>query len=233
MLNYALTRFFKTVDRDLAEGVEIKEEGFTLALVNESGKLEARLSTGVAGETFGGFACSTNMPTTFATKVQELASLDQEVLVLDRRPDSAQVLVKVGGAKLTVETGDESPTDATKVVLTEGGNLLFHADHIGQTIFIQYHYELTASEASRLTGDYYGGVSNSPSSVVGVVGAVVEGTISTNMFDASDDWAGVIHPCMGAGGKLRAGGTGTKLTNVKVVQSPNAATPFLTVEVGN
>lgn len=233
MLNYALTRFFKTVDRDLAEGVEIREEGYTLALVNENGNLAARLSTGVADEIFGGFASSTNMPTTFATKVQEVAELDGEVLVLDRRPDSAQLLVKVGGVKLTVETGDDSPADNTKVILTANGTLLFHADHVGESVFVQYHYELTASEANTLTGDYYGGVNNSPASVLGVVGAVVEGTISTNMFDASDDWSGVVTPRMGAGGKLRASGSGTVLTNVKVVQTPNAATPFLTVEVGN
>lgn len=233
MLNYANTRFFKTVDRVLADGVGIKEEGFTLALVQEEGELRARLSTGTSGEIFGGFACSTNLPTTFSTKVVEIGELDDLTVQLDRTPQSAQILVKVGGVKLTVETGTEAPTADTSVVLTPANTLLFHGEAEGKAVLIQYHYELLASEAVAETGDYFGGVGNSPASVMGVVGAVIEGTISTNLFAASDDWTGVIHPKMGAGGMLRASGSGTELTNVKVVQVPNSGSPFLTVEVGN
>jgi hypothetical protein len=225
------SRYFKSVDRTMLEGSDVKGDGQILVLVNENGVTCARPSTGVGKEIFGGILISSQLPQTHGSNVEEFKITSSSVR-LARKPESSQLLVRVDGSKKTVTTGTAAPVDATKVTLTPNGELMFHADHLNKAGFVQYHYELTASEARALTGDYFAGVHNTPVYSTGVAAAGVEGTYQTDMFDASADWSGIIHPFIGADGRFAADGD-TELTNVKIMESPNSGSPFLTVEVGN
>lgn len=228
MLNYQLSSFFKTLPNEVLPGTAFNQEGMCIALVRDSGKLVARPSTGEAGEVFGGISISVNVPATHGTIVDEFIVPAGGVVELARVPTAGQLLVVVDGVKLIIEVGTDAPTVATKVTL-DGTSLIFHADLALKSGRTQYHYEMTASEAAAQTGDYYGGRHNTAAVVMGVVSGVVEGQICTDMFDASDDWSSVIHPRMGADGKLAATGDGTLLTNVIVQAGPDSGTPLLTV----
>lgn len=233
MLNYQHSSFFKTRERDVLPGAVIGEEGVSLVFTKETatGQLAVKPSTGAADEVFAGFAMSTNTPATFAHKVEEAAAISEASFALARVPVAGQILVKVGGTALTIAAGEEAPADAASVNLSASGELFFHADHAGESLFVQYAYELSASEAAEITGDYYGGSHNTASRVYNRVGCVVEGTIATNMFDASADFSGVINPRLGPNGMLTAAGSGTLLTNVVVINAPSAENAFLQVEV--
>lgn len=225
------SRYFKSVDRQMVEGSNIQGDGQILALVNEDGVTRARPSIGAGDEVFGGILISSRLPQTHGSMVEEFKVTSGSVR-LARKPESSQLLVRIDGQKKTVTTGTAAPVDADKVTLTPDGDLLTHSAQLNKNAFVQYHYELSATEARDLTGDYYGGVHNTPVFATGVAGAGVEGTFQTDMFDASADWSGVIHPFMGADGRFAASGD-TQLTNVKIMESPNAGSPYLTVEVGN
>lgn len=224
------SRFFKSVDRTLVEGIELQGDGQVLALVNEDGVLRAKASVGAGDEIFGGFVISSRLPQTHGTMVEEFRVTESKV-ALARKPDQSQLLVKVGGTKVTVSPSETAPSADTSVSLTSNGELLFHSGHMNKDAFVQYHYELTATEARAVTGDYYGGAHNSPANAMGIAAVCVEGQLQTDMFDASADWSGVIHPFMGANGRLSPTGD-TKLTNVKVLETPNSSSQYLTIEVG-
>ncbi|MGL5013351.1 MAG: hypothetical protein ACRC6V_03550 [Bacteroidales bacterium] len=228
MLNYQMSSFFKTLPNDVLPGTAFTQEGTCIALVRDSGKLVARPSTGEAGEVFGGISISVNVPATHGTIVDEFIVPVGGVVELARVPTVGQLLVVVDGVKLTIEVGTDAPLDATSVTL-DGTSLIFNEALALKSGRTQYHYELTASEAAANTGDYYGGNNNTAAVVMGVVSGVIAGQICTDMFDASDDWSNVIHPRMGANGKLAATGNGTLLTNLVVQSGPDSGTPMLTV----
>lgn len=223
------SRLFKSVDRVLVEGIALEGDGQVLALVNEDGTLRGQPSVGSGQEVFGGFVVSSRLPQTTGSMVEEF-KLTEATVSLARKPEQAQLMIKVGGVKKTITVGSAAPADAAHVTLTAAGEVIFHANHLGQDVFVQYHYELTANEARSITGDYYGG-SSVAANVMGVAAVCVEGQLQTDMFDASQDWAGVIFPALGANGRLVPTGD-TVLSNVKVLETPNANSPYLTIEVG-
>lgn len=238
MLNYKQTGFFKTVERAVLAGAAFTEEGLSAVYTREGseGNLEVKPSTGAANETFAGFNFSANVPTTHMPKVEEgavpaVAAGVTPKVTLARVPTAGQLLVKVAGVALEVVPGDAAPADAGKVGLSASGVLSFHADHMGKTLFVQYHYELTATEARTETGDYYGGADNTAARVFNQTGLIVEGECSTNMYDAAADWSAVINPKLGPNGMLTTSGTGTTLTNVFVTRSPNSDNAFLQLEI--
>lgn len=230
MIQYQMSKFFKTRERAVLPGTPFKEEGIAIALVREDGALYATPCTGAAGETFGGFTMSTNVPTSFSTEIDTVPAVP--VVMLPRVPVTGQLYVAIDGQPATVSVGTDAPTAAGKVTLNDR-QLLVHADDVGKDLYYQFHYELTASEASEVTGDYYGGSHNAAGVKMNSVGAVIEGQVATNMFDASKDWSNVMHPRLGENGMLTTDGSGTLLTNVVIAGVPNADTPFLFVEVNN
>lgn len=229
MLEYKNTRFFKSVDREVGEGFAFGESGMCIALYNEAGTLVSRPSTGAADETFGGISITANVPAGHMCKVQELV-IDDLIVSLDRTPLQSQILVKIAGVKQTVAVGDEEPSAANTVNLS-GNKLYLAAGSSDKELFVQYHYELTVNEANQETGDAIGGANNIATIAMGVVAAGVQGEFATNMFDASADWSGVIHPRMGADGMFTSSGSGTELKNVLVKNTPSSGNSYLVLEM--
>lgn len=215
MLVQKYTRLFRTEHFDVQEGVVIQEEGVALVFVQEGGKTKVRPSTGAAGEVFAGFSQSRNSPPSYIPHVFEASVPATLIVELPRIPLTGQILVKIGGTKATIVAG--APDAAGKVQLT-ANVLSFHADDANKEIYVQYIYEPSMAEARTILGDMpIGGL---PSSNQGVIGATLHGNVATTMYDASVDWTGVINPTLGVDGRLTVGGSGTKLTNVQVIQTP-------------
>lgn len=232
MLNYKHTQLFDTVQRDVLPGAALVEDGIAAVYTREApnGELTVKPSTGAADEIFAGFTLNSNIPGTFRPNVEE--GVVAGVINLARVPVASQILVKIDGTAVTVEAGTAANAAATKITLTVDGDLIPHADHSGKSYFVQYHYELTASELRTETGDVWGGVNNTAGAQFGKTGLVVRADeLSTNMFDASADWSSVINPRLGANGMLTAGGTGTVLKNIFVLAAPNGDNAFLKLEV--
>lgn len=238
MLNYKQSSFFKSREESVLAGYVIAEEGVALVYTREgaNGATEVKPSTGAADEVFAGFSLSTNTPAIYAPKVEEIAlgegDGDYVTFSLERVPayGADRILVKVDGVALPVEAGLAGA--AGKAILTPDSNVIVPSTVAAPagSAYVVYTYELTASEASALTGDYYGGSHNTASRVHNRVGCVIEGSVATSVFDTGVDWSEVIHPSLGADGMLTVGGTGTLLTNVIVKGAPTSESAFLVLE---
>lgn len=230
MLVQKYTRFFNTEHRDVEPGVIIEEEGIALVYTRVNGKTYVRPSTGAAGEVFAGFSVSRNSTPRFLPKILAGKLVpDSGVVDLGRIPLTGQILVKVGGDVLEISAN--APVEG-KVQLqgqklyfflgtpAEGSNPAVVGD-IGQELYVQMIYEPTVAEARTVIGD--GPIGGLPSTAQERIGVATRmETMGTTYYDASADWSTIIHPKLGADGRLTTTGNGTELTNVMVMETPIA-----------
>lgn len=234
MLHQMLTRIIKTGQMPVVPSFTISEDGVALVAQRDvDGTTKCRPSTGVADETFVGFASNGFYPPSFLPMVIETtAALDNAGKVtveLPRLPIPGQILVKIAGTPATMVAGAvAAPGEAA----LQGNVLTFNAGAAGADLFIQMQYEPSMQEARNYQGDgLFGRMTTSAR--IGVTGYIASGDLATNMFDASADWhdLDVMHPSLGADGLLTIGGPGTVLTNVLIKQAPTAGQALLVLEV--
>lgn len=231
MLFQNATDIVQTQEADLLPGEVIHEEGVALVWIRENGKSFLRLSTGVAGEVFAGFALARNMPPATMARVEEFAIDATKKYTATRVPTAGALLVKIDGVKAEQEAA--ASASAAGKVGVQGADLYFHADDIGKKVFIQYAYELTVTEARSYTADApIGGL---PSNIEGSCGYIKLGNIATSVFDASADWSAdnVLHPKLGPNGTLTLGGNGTELKGCIIKQAPTSERGYLIVEMSS
>lgn len=220
----------KTNEADLLPGHAISEEGVALVWTRENGKAFVMESTGAPGEVFAGFAISRPIPPAFSTQIEEFVVGADGTFIFDRMPIADQIFVKIDGVTMVQESGGTAPDDKTSVTI-DGAAMQIHADLIGKSAYVQYHYELSAMEARSITGDApIGGLSGN---IQGRCGFIEIGDVGTNMFDASVDWSddSKLNPSLGAGGRLTIGGNGTKLTGIIIKEAPSADDASLVLTV--
>ncbi len=231
MLFQNATDIVQTQEADLLPGEVIHEEGVALVWAKENGQSYLRLSTGVTGEVFAGFALARNMPPAFMPRVERFVVDATKKHTATRLPQAGQLLVKIDGVKADQEA-NTAPTEEGAVGV-EGADFYFHADDIGKEVVIQYAYELTVTEARSYTADApIGGL---PSNVIGRIGYIKLGNIATTMFDANSDWAAdaVLNPRLGPDGRLTLEGNGTILKGCIIKHAPNSEKGFLIVEMSS
>lgn len=222
MISQKNTRIFDTEQYEVLPGTVITEEGTPLVLEKVNGKTYVKPCTGAAGEVFVGFSKSRNAPPTVVSKVREFVIPEDGIVDLGRLPISGQILVKGAGTVLDVVTSAD-PVDNTEVRLS-GQILKFYVSNdansmAGRKGYYQMHFLPTIQEARAIVGDEpIGGL---PSSVQGVIGVIVRGTIGTSMYDASKDWgaASAVQPYLGANGRLSTQGN-VKLDRVIIESAP-------------
>lgn len=230
MLVQKYTRTFNTEHRDVEPGIVIQEEGVALVWSKVNGRSYVRPSTGAKGEIFAGFALNRNSPPAFLPKiVSGVVVPESGVVDLARQPITGQILVQVGGDTLSITAN--APTDGTVQLVgtklyfflgtpAEGANPAVLGDN-GKELFVQFMYEPTVSEARTVLGDLQiGGLASTEQERIGVTTRAE--SLATTFYDASSDWAAVIHPKLGVDGRLTASGNGTLLENVIVMQTPVA-----------
>lgn len=232
MLQMQATSILSTDEGDLLPGAYLSEEGLALAYVKHDGKLFLQPSLGLADEVFAGFYYGRPTPANFKPRVQEFV-LGTDDIVLARLPHPDQLLIKIDGVVASKQNaGDQAPEIAGEVTVN-GAELLFAAADVAakKKVFVQYLYELTASEAKAETGDEpIGGIS---ANIRGRAPYIKTGEVGTTMFDATSDWgaADAMHPRLGAGGRLTLKGSGKLLTNVLIKSAPSTQAQYLVLEV--
>lgn len=222
MLQLLETRIVRTTHSPVLSGSIIHEEGMALVYGKEDGETKVTTSSGVAGEIFAGVSTSRNSPPAVLPYVDESLVPSNGQFELTRTPLPGQLLVKVGGVQRTVVAA--APADATEVQLS-GGTLIFANGQGGQTLFAQYIYEPTITEARMQVGDQpIGGLS---STMLSVIGVLKDAQIGTNMFDASVDWTNAMYVKTAPNGTFTVGDAADHIPNVIVKNAPSAANPFL------
>lgn len=225
MLVQRYTRLQLTEHRPVEAGLNITEEGIALVAVKQGNDTVVRPSTGAADETFAGFSLSRNSPPTTFPWVGEGRTPASLNLQLPRIPMVGQILVRVAGVARTIVA---AAPEAGEIRLV-GDILTFHADDEGVEYNVQMQYEPTVLEARTIIGDGpIGGIASGPMDTIGII---TRGDAATTLYDAGADFTNVIHPTLGADGRLTVGGAGTVLKNVQVLTVPTSENVALVVRV--
>lgn len=222
MLKLMNTRFKFNDQVKLAPGVTVPEAGIVLSLQKLDGELVGAPS--VAGDKiFGGIALTELTPPAVLPIVE--AVVVAASVALTRKPIAAQLLVKIAGVKADIVAG----TPAAGEVQLSGANLNFNAADQGKQASVQYLYYPTVLEAQMQQGSApLGGLA---ANATGVVSVIKTGQAATSFYDASADWTDAVYVKMGDGGRFVPGTDADHINGALVVNTPNAANPFLVVEL--
>jgi hypothetical protein len=217
------TRFFESVQEQLAPGVSISEEGQALSYVKVNGTTYVAPSSAL-DSSFAGVSIARNSPPATVPVVEEHNVTGGQVTLV-KTPKSGQLLVKINGTAATPVVGApaQGHYSLTNNVLT------FNAADEGLPVFVQYVYVPTTEEARQILGDApYGGLA---ANLMGTISVMKRGTIATSFFDASQDWTTTLYAKFGDGGLFVPGTANDHIPNVRVKNSPSAAMPFLELDM--
>jgi len=235
MLNFLNTRFNSTRQNDVLDGHMIQDEGAVLAAVRHQGTTKFRLSTGEAGEVFGGFSKDRTLAPQVLTKIEERTVDADGLFKLNRATVPGQLALFIGDKLITNIILDEDlaePADADSATFDGTTYRLLKSSYANKSLKASYLYEPTIQEAITAQGT---GHTNNPftaGNVMQTVGRIVGGIVSTDMYDVAADWSddSIKHPSMGMGGRLTLGGNGTVITELLIMEAPVAGKEFVTVE---
>lgn len=223
MLDLARCKIMESYIHELASTVGVVEEGMALTHAMEAGKGVMVLSTGVNTDVFAGVSQGKPQRPLVGRMVEVLAvpASGAYTVTLSRTPKGVAAdrgVFNAAGSALVSGTVDGN----TKYSLS-GKVITVHSDLAGQNITVQYSYDLTATEAALLYGTDSSPIDLAVSRNIGVI---TTGTIFTDAWDPTSNWATGGPVYLGADGKFTKTNTGTLISAV-VFSAPVAGDPFL------
>ena len=199
------------------------EEGTALVSALENGIETGRISQGTAGEKFIGIAYTYYTTPTTHTNTETFTSVSTARTFTPARATNVVTgtvsVINASNVALTQITSG-SPT-ASQFLYTAATNLItVHADHDDTLLSVYYRYNLTVAQAIALTGS--GDVGIDRIHQLEVVDFVKNGTLYTSNYDTSVNWE-VDNPTitLGSNGRFTIGGSGTTLSNARVIETPS------------
>lgn len=223
MLQFRESRIIRQLPDNLVPGVIVHEEGIPMSLVKQAGVTYVQIAQGNAGEIFAGVSLARNTPPAILPMVEQFAAAATSKQ-LARLPITGQIFVSIDGAGVATSTSAASGTNVQLV----GDTLTFDPAFYGKVVTVQYQYAPSVEEARLIVGQApIGGLA---SDSMGVIGLVKQGRISTNMFDASQDWSSATHAKLG-NGVFEPATAADGIPGVVVKNSPGVDNPFLILDL--
>jgi hypothetical protein len=236
MLKQQKTRIIRTQHRDVLTGVDIRQEGVALVFVNNNGLAQVKPAAGVANERFAGVSWSQTQVPDYLTKVEQVQVSGNLTFTLSRNNlVSGQVRIERNsdGSALTLAAAPAAgkfAADYTNGIIsidvTDAGTAA-----VPVLLNVFYKYQPTAMEAIMAQGSGpIGGIT--AASAMGTVGVIVEGDVSTDMFDVTDDWSVATKIYLGPAGIFTMKAVGTELRGANLIEAPGVGNAFLTLNLG-
>lgn len=203
-------------------GETISEEGIVLVQSSESGTEVVKPATGTS-DVFIGFSYGQTFTPTVKSNVESLVvpAVSTYTVTLAREPISGQI--KIFNNLGTEQTAGDPSTTANTYSIS-GKVITFHSGQAGKTETITYRYSPTAAEI--LATDRMQIPSVSATDQLMSIGAIQEGEIYTNMFDASVTFTFGMAVGMLSGGLVGAAGSNA-IPGAIVCHVPTEDLPFL------
>lgn len=220
MIYFPLTRIVDSAETVVAPGSNITAEGQALIRVTAAPATGTTVSAGAASEVFAGFSVlgvsAAPLPVLYATKVESFVVPGSGIIELAQTPVAGQ---------LAVFDETDNAAIATPTVV---GKTVTGLD-AGNTVKVTYKYAPTTVQQRALQGDVQPG--GYAGAYVGQVGLMKRGTLYTDQFDASKNWAAATGIKLAANGQITdQSGTGVAIAGAYVVAVPNQEVPFLGIE---
>lgn len=227
MLDLTRTRIARSVERPVAVGVTITDEGQPVVADSTGSVFGVKPCTNTAAEQFMGVSLSQQMTPLEFPKIEEL-TVSGLVVTTAKTPLAGTIrvynvtkaaVVTAGGA-----AGNYGISGSTITIVTGGTTV--NTD----VLRVSYRYAPTTLEARSLQGDIPPG--GAASLTLGTIGVIEEGDIYTTEYDTSVDWtANPVIVTLGASGVFTIGGTGTAHPGIRVINVPTSADPYLGLRI--
>ena len=228
MIDRKQIKIQEQVERQVAAGALIPDEGVILVEAIEAGVSKVHVQAIVAGtEKIAGVALLPYMLPSMATANESFVVPASGSLVFNLR--NANVLtgseraIVIGGVDLLIDEAAFAavPPGGTVKVDIGGGRIKFAAGDVGKTVHFIYRFSLTVQQARMryqersinnrdLVGDY---------AQVGVAKGYVE--FATDQFDTTKDYTLGAPLTLGNGGIITLAGAGPLLPQAKVLAAPD------------
>lgn len=223
MIYTPLSSATRSKEFPLAAGAVLAADGQAMIRSQVGQVFGVTPSAGAGGEMFVGFLSAQTSAVPFlattAVKVERFVVPAGKVLTLSKTLVASSVFVYnvTGSAAVTPDSAT-----GTTVDLTTNGT-------VGSTVDVTYRYNLTVAEARARNGDPTpGGYAGLTTNTVGIWQA---GTIYTDQFDSSKNYAAATAIELAAGGLVTdQSGTGNVAIPCTVIAIPSVDFPFLGLE---
>ncbi len=223
MLHFELSKLFQTVERPVATGATVTQEGSALVWDAVNGGVKP--STGAAGEIFAGVSFSQQMTPLALPQVDSLTATSPAAS--GTAPTVTTSYTPVSGSLRVVDTTTNTvlaagtPASNAGQYSIAGSVITLNSALAGHTIEAFYRYAPTTAQVLAVQGNIPPG--GSSALLLNSTGVVIFGDVVTTEFDTSVDWTSVSESTpvtLGANGLFTIGGSGTALTGVYVTQLP-------------
>jgi len=216
------TRISQSKEFPISTGEVVAAEGVALMQVLEDGEECVKPTTAAGTEVFIGFSYGQTMTPVTKSNVEELTcpAVALYTVTLEKEPIAAQIYI-VNSAGTEQTSGDPANANEYSIVAKV---VTFHAGQAGLVETITYRYSPTAVELQ--FEDKLDLTSFAATDYVSSIGAILQGEIFTDQFDAGVAWAGGAVVKCGASGIVTIGGAGATISCV-VTHVPTVETPFL------
>lgn len=225
MILFPNTRPVLSVERAVAGGFTIDQEGKALVSAMVGGIFGVKKSAGIAGEVFLGIAFNMLKPVTEMPYLESLTQGASNTVTLSYTP-------LAGTLRITdVNTGTQqtAAVSAANAYQIAGNVVSLFAAQTGHVYLISYRFAPTAAQVIALVGNVHPG--GAAGDYLGQVGVIQKGDVFTTEYDASVDWSTGPAVSLGANGVFTVGGAGVVLTNVSVIAAPQAGIGALGLEI--
>lgn len=223
MLHFELSKLLQTIERPVAAGATVTQEGSALVWDAVNGGVKP--STGAAGEIFAGVSFSQQMTPLQFPQYDSLTATapasGQPTVTTSYTPLAGTIRV-YDVTTGTVQTAGTPATTANQYSIS-GGVVTLNAAQAGHTIEVSYRYAPTTYQVLAIQGNIPPG--GSSALTLNSTGVVIWGDVVTTEFDTSVDWTSVSESTpvtLGANGLFTIGGSGTPLTSAYVTQLPTS-----------
>jgi len=236
MLDLNKSRIFESHVKDVVTGLVNIPEGAAMVSSRENGISKAKLSAGVATESFIGV--STGRPTmpSIAPKFDSLAvpASSPYTVTLSRPVSGNDILVvhvAANGTRTTLTAG--AATNAGEYSIANGV-ITVNSSKAGGTLEVSYRYAVTLQEANALYNFSVYGADMSLEH--GTVGLITAGIVYTDQYDVTSDWSTqsrAVPVRVGPNGlfTLTSNSDANQAITAIVVQVPGAGSPLLGLHI--
>lgn len=227
MLHFELSKLINTIERPVATGATVTQEGSALVYNSVGGGVQP--STGVAGEIFAGVSFSQQMtPMQFPqydalTATSPTASGTLPTLTTGNLPIAGTIRVVDVTTATTYAAGTPATTANTYSI--SGNTVTVPAAAAGHNFTVSYRFAPTTAQVLTVQGNIPPG--GSSGLLLNSTGVVLQGDVATTEYDTSVDWTSVTRAnpiTLGANGLFTIGGSGTPLTSAYVTLIPASGT---------
>jgi hypothetical protein len=226
MLLFPNTRIISSVERPVALGFTIDQEGQALVADTVGGIYGVKKCVGSGSEQFVGVAVNMLKPFQTAPFNEVLTQGAGNTITLSNTPLVGSILIidqNTGTVQaFNVGVGPNQYNIAGTVVTLNAGQA-------GHKYFAAYRFTPTIIQYTAFFGNVHPG--GAAGDYLGQCGVITKGDVFTTEFDTSVDWTAGAPVLLGGNGLFTTTGSGNVLSNVSVIAAPGAGLGALGLEI--